>query len=30
MKKLVRREPPLKFVQKWVEEAKSLPRVLEY
>lgn len=30
MKKLVRREPPLKFVQKWVEEAKNLPRVLEY
>ena len=29
-KKLVRRVPPLKTVEGWVEEAKSLPRVLEY
>ncbi|HJD91339.1 DUF4332 domain-containing protein [Bacteroides coprosuis] len=29
-KKLVRRVPPLKTVEVWVEEAKSLPRVLEY
>lgn len=29
-KKLVRRVPPLKFVQNWVEQAKRLPRVLEY
>ena len=29
-KKLVRRPPPLKNVKKWVEEAKKLPRVVEY
>lgn len=29
-KKLTRRTPSLKEVEKWVEEAKSLPRVLEY
>ena len=29
-KKLTRRVPSLKEVEKWVEEAKSLPRVLEY
>ena len=29
-KKLVRRTPSLKEVEKWVEEAKTLPRVLEY
>ena len=29
-KKLVRRTPSLTEVTKWVEEAKSLPRVLEY
>jgi len=30
MKKLTRRTPALKEVEKWIEEAKSLPRVLEY
>ena len=30
VKKLTRRTPSLKEVEKWVEEAKSLPRVLEY
>jgi len=29
-KKLVRREPSLKEVQSWVEQAKSLPRVVSY
>jgi len=29
-KKLVRRPPPLKNVKKWVEQAKKLPRVVEY
>ncbi len=29
-KNLVRRVPPLKSVEKWIEEAKTLPRVLEY
>ena len=29
-KKLVRRIPPLKSVQKWIETAKALPRGLEY
>lgn len=29
-KKLVRRVPPLKSVQNWVEQAKTLPRALEY
>lgn len=29
-KKLVRRTPSLTSVEKWVEEAKSLPRVLTY
>ena len=29
-KKLVRRTPSLKEVEKWVEEAKTLPRMLEY
>lgn len=29
-KKLVRRTPPLKSVQNWVEQAKDLPRGLEY
>jgi predicted flap endonuclease-1-like 5' DNA nuclease len=29
-KKLVRRPPPLSSVEAWVEEAKSLPRVIEY
>lgn len=29
-KKLTRRTPSLKEVEKWVEEAKSLPRALEY
>lgn len=29
-KKLTRRTPSLKEVTKWVEEAKTLPRVLEY
>lgn len=29
-KKLVRRVPPLKSVQKWVADAKTLPRGLEY
>lgn len=29
-KNLVRRVPPLKSVEKWVEEAKSLPRGIEY
>ena len=30
VKKLVRRTPSLKEVEKWVVEAKTLPRVLEY
>ena len=30
VKKLTRRTPSLKEVEKWVEEAKFLPRVLEY
>ncbi|MDR3217960.1 MAG: DUF4332 domain-containing protein [Dysgonamonadaceae bacterium] len=30
VKKLTRRTPSLKEVEKWVDEAKSLPRVLEY
>jgi len=30
VKKLVRRVPVLKEVEKWIEEAKTLPRVLEY
>jgi len=29
-KKLTRRTPSLKEVEKWIEEAKSLPRMLEY
>ncbi len=29
-KHLVRRLPPLSFVQGWIEFAKSLPRVIEY
>lgn len=29
-KKLVRRVPPLKSVEKWIAEAKELPRALEY
>ena len=29
-KKLVRREPPLTSVKDWIEQAKKLPRVLEY
>ena len=29
-KKLTRRIPSLKVVEKWITEAKSLPRVLEY
>lgn len=29
-KKLTRRTPSLKEVEKWVEEAKTLPRQLEY
>ena len=29
-KNLVRRVPPLKNVEDWIAEAKSLPRVLEY
>ena len=29
-KKLVRRTPSLKEVEKWIEEAKTLPRALEY
>ncbi|HMN91565.1 MAG TPA: DUF4332 domain-containing protein [Saprospiraceae bacterium] len=29
-KKLTRRTPSLKEVEKWVEEAKTLPRALEY
>jgi len=29
-KKVVRRPPPLKNVGKWVEQAKKLPRVVEY
>lgn len=29
-KKLVRRVPPLKSVEKWIDEAKKLPRGLEY
>ncbi len=29
-KKLVRRPPVLKQVQKWIEEAKTLPRKVEY
>jgi len=29
-KKLTRRTPSLKEVEKWIEEAKSLPRALEY
>ncbi len=29
-KKLVRRTPTLKMVEKWVAEAKQLPRVMEY
>lgn len=30
VKKLTRRTPSLKEVTKWIEEAKTLPRVLEY
>ena len=30
VKKLVRRTPSLKEVEKWIEAAKTLPRVLEY
>jgi predicted flap endonuclease-1-like 5' DNA nuclease len=30
VKKLTRRTPSLKEVEKWIEEAKSLPRMLEY
>ena len=30
VKKLTRRTPALKEVEKWIEEAKSLPRELEY
>ena len=29
-KHLVRRLPPLSFVQGWIEHAKTLPRVIEY
>jgi predicted flap endonuclease-1-like 5' DNA nuclease len=29
-KKLVRRPPPLSSIEAWIEEAKSLPRVVEY
>ena len=29
-KKLTRRTPSLKEVEKWIDEAKTLPRVLEY
>lgn len=29
-KKLVRRNPPLNAVKDWVEQAKTLPRVVEY
>jgi predicted flap endonuclease-1-like 5' DNA nuclease len=29
-KKLVRRPPPLSSVEAWIEDAKSLPRVIEY
>ena len=29
-KKLVRRTPSLKEVEKWIDEAKTLPRMLEY
>jgi hypothetical protein len=29
-KKLTRRTPSLKGVEKWIDEAKTLPRVLEY
>jgi len=29
-KKLTRRTPSLKEVEKWIDEAKSLPRMLEY
>ncbi len=29
-KKLVRRPPAFSFVQSWVEQAKALPRVIEY
>lgn len=29
-KKLVRRVPPLSMVKKWVEQAKKLPRAVEY
>lgn len=29
-KNLVNRVPPLKLIQSWVEEAKSLPRVVSY
>ena len=29
-KKLVRREPVLKMVEKWVAQAKDLPRIIEY
>ncbi len=29
-KKLVRRPPPMSSVEAWIEEAKSLPRVIEY
>ena len=29
-KKLTRRTPSLKDVEKWIDEAKTLPRVLEY
>ncbi len=29
-KKIVRRTPPLASVEKWIEEAKALPRALEY
>ena len=30
VKKLTRRTPSLKEVEKWIDEAKTLPRVLEY
>jgi predicted flap endonuclease-1-like 5' DNA nuclease len=29
-KKIVRRPPPLSSVEAWIQEAKSLPRVIEY
>jgi predicted flap endonuclease-1-like 5' DNA nuclease len=29
-KKLVRRNPPLSAVKSWIEQAKTLPRVVEY